>query len=125
MLLQQWNNARQREGTAQEMQADRERETLRCLSSKTKEYKDLLKTYGITDELNGLYTPEMQLGQVTAEVAEACNTVKMAVGLCLTEQHIDIVVKMLSRNFEKHIMSMPTFEQDRAACCSVECAGLF
>lgn len=53
-----------------------------------------------------LHTPEMQLGQVAAELAEACNTVKIAFGLCLNEQYVDIVV--LSRNLEKHIMSMPS-----------------
>ena len=38
------------------------------------------------------------------EFAEACNTVEVAVVLCLNEEYVDIVVTVLCRNLEKHAM---------------------
>ena len=47
---------------------------------------------------------------------------KWPVGWCPNEEYVDIVVEMLTRNLEKHTMSMPTSEQDRTACCTVNSA---
>ena len=53
------------------------------------------------------------------EFAEACNTVEVAVVLCLNEEYVGIVVTMLSRNLEKRTTSVTTYEQDCVACCFV------